>query len=118
MAGRRHLANWEIGMIRRLLLDGSMNNQRILSYFTRPGRDLNHRIVAEIAQSATTAGATLPLPASPADRDHFLALRESLDSQHFRIVESMLLSASTSLYHFGWLCCTNGRKGIHLANPA
>lgn len=50
MAGANTLLPIDIGMIKTMLsLRPELSKQSILSYFTRPGRDLNHRLIAEIA---------------------------------------------------------------------
>lgn len=50
MAGAHTLLPIEIGMIKTMLsFRLELSKQAILSYFTRPGRDLNHRLIAEIA---------------------------------------------------------------------
>lgn len=49
MTGARSLTPAEIGIIKTMLsMFPSLSKQAILSYFTRPGRDLNHRLIAEI----------------------------------------------------------------------
>ena len=75
----------EVSIIKTMLtLRPRLNNQEILSYFTRPGRDINHARIAEIKGGVTwawvpaaplaatlaymTARAALPYPATA----HFL----------------------------------------------
>lgn len=49
MVSASYLSLAEIRLIKRMLLFRPRpTNQSILAYFTRPGRDLNHRIIAEI----------------------------------------------------------------------
>lgn len=49
MAGAHTLTEAEIGIIKTMLrMFPNFSKQAILSYFTRPGRDLNHRLIAEI----------------------------------------------------------------------
>ncbi|MQX62291.1 hypothetical protein GHK78_04330 [Sinorhizobium meliloti] len=49
MVSASYLSVAEIRIIKRMLLFRPRpTNQSILAYFTRPGRDLNHRIIAEI----------------------------------------------------------------------
>lgn len=62
MAGARALTDVEIGMIKTMLsLYPGLNKQAILAYFTRPGRDLNHRLIKEIAD-----GRWANIPPAPA----------------------------------------------------
>lgn len=49
MASTKSLTTAEISLIKGMLqLRPKLSKQAILSYFTRPGRDLNHRIISEI----------------------------------------------------------------------
>ena len=49
MSGIHALSNAEISLIEAMLrISPPLTRQQILSYFTRPGRDINHRIISEI----------------------------------------------------------------------
>ncbi|GJD88138.1 hypothetical protein BHAOGJBA_1651 [Methylobacterium hispanicum] len=49
MSGAKTLTVGEIRLIKRMLaLNPPLNNQQILAHFTRPGRDINHRVIAQI----------------------------------------------------------------------
>lgn len=50
MTSANSLTTAEISLIKGMLQQQpKLSNQAILSYFTRPGRDLNHRVISEIA---------------------------------------------------------------------
>ena len=49
MAGARTLTTAEVRLIKALLALPRFTKQRVLSFFTRPDRDLNHRLMTEIA---------------------------------------------------------------------
>jgi hypothetical protein len=50
MAPASAISKSEVSLIRSMLrLHPKLSNQAILSYFTKPGRDINHRVIAEIA---------------------------------------------------------------------
>ncbi len=42
------IAEWEIGLIKTMLVQEKFNDQDILAYFTRPTRTINHRVISEI----------------------------------------------------------------------
>lgn len=44
----RRLSDEEVGLIKAMLASPGNNDQRILSYFTRPGRDVNHTVIGDI----------------------------------------------------------------------
>lgn len=68
----------EIRLIKRmLLLRPKPTNQVILAYFTRPGRDLNHRIIAEI--DSGSRGALEP----PATEGEILAYMAAVANLRF-----------------------------------
>ncbi|MEK7265758.1 MAG: DUF3644 domain-containing protein [Pseudomonadota bacterium] len=48
--GRRGgtLERWEVAIIKAMLGRGGYNDQEVLSYFTRPTRSINHRVISEI----------------------------------------------------------------------
>jgi Protein of unknown function (DUF3644) len=48
VASRDSLAVWEIALIKAFMSSTGMNDQEILPYFSRPGRSINHRVIAEI----------------------------------------------------------------------
>jgi hypothetical protein len=48
VASRDSLAVWEIALIKAFMSFTGMNDQEILPYFSRPGRSINHRVIAEI----------------------------------------------------------------------
>ena len=48
MASRDSLAVWEVALIKAFMSSTGMNDQEILPYFSRPGRSINHRVIAEI----------------------------------------------------------------------
>ncbi|WP_242187104.1 hypothetical protein [Sphingomonas sp. CARO-RG-8B-R24-01] len=62
MAGADTLRSVEIAMIKTMLaLRPELTKQAILSYFTRPGRDLNHRLISQIANGLWPEIAPAPL---------------------------------------------------------
>ncbi|MNS01488.1 hypothetical protein D3C72_327710 [compost metagenome] len=70
MAGARSLTIAEVRMIKALLdRRPRFSKQRVLSYFTRPDRDLNSRLMTEIANGQRWA--TEP-PATPAEAEAFI----------------------------------------------
>lgn len=51
MSSAKTLIDAEVALIRGMAaIKPRMTNQAILAYFTRPGRDINHRAIAQIAQ--------------------------------------------------------------------
>jgi len=76
MSGADTVTLAEVGLIRGMLrLVPRPSNQAVLSYFTRPGRDLNHRLISEIAEGWRWAHVP---PASQADTLSFMALAASM----------------------------------------
>lgn len=63
MAGADTLTIAEVALIKAMLrLFPKMSKQEILSYFTRPGRDINHRLISEIANWRWLHVPPAPLP--------------------------------------------------------
>lgn len=66
----RTLSDREIGLIRGMIAHRPrLSNQAILVYFSRPGRDINHRVIGDIRRGWTRPGAAV---ASAADVDQFM----------------------------------------------
>ena len=80
MAGRYTLEHWEIALIKTMLNERRYTKQHILSYFTRPGRDLNHTVITAIETGWFGSNIS---PASQRDRDDFVNWRRALDPYHF-----------------------------------
>jgi len=62
MAQRRNrgdsIERWEVGLVKAMLARGTWNDQGILSYFTRPTRTLNHRLIGQIRRGTRYPGVT------------------------------------------------------------
>ncbi|WP_235865785.1 DUF3644 domain-containing protein [Pseudovibrio exalbescens] len=43
-----NLEKWEVSVVKAMIATGRYNDQEILSYFTRPNRPVNHRVILEI----------------------------------------------------------------------
>lgn len=69
MAGARTLTTAEVRMIKALLARPRFSKQKVLSYFTRPDRHLNSRLMTEIASGQRWASEP---PAAPAEAQAFL----------------------------------------------
>lgn len=84
MSSASTLTDREIRLIRGMLsLDPIPSNQAILAHFSRPGRDLNHRVIAEIKSGSRRPDLT---PASRAETVAFMiAARQGLwpDPEHY-----------------------------------
>lgn len=90
MAGAHTLLPIEIGMIKTMLsLRPELSKQAILSYFTRPGRDLNHRLIAEIA-----GGRWPNVP--PAPTQSTLAYMAQCLGHLYPVVSSILYAGDTT----------------------
>jgi hypothetical protein len=48
MAPRNSLGTWEVALVKAFIQFTDLNDQEILPYFSRPGRSINHRVIAEI----------------------------------------------------------------------
>src|SRR3981081_985266 len=48
MAPRNSLGMWEVSLVKAFIQYTDLNDQEILPYFRRPGRSINHRVIAEI----------------------------------------------------------------------
>jgi hypothetical protein len=48
MAPRISLGLWEVALVKAFIQFTDLNDQEILPYFSRPGRSINHRVIAEI----------------------------------------------------------------------
>jgi hypothetical protein len=71
MSSASSLSDAEVSLILGMLDPWAPpTNQAILSYFTRPGRDINHRVIAEIENGRTRPGV---LPATTAEVTNFMA---------------------------------------------
>ena len=66
---RSKLERWEIALVKAMLMHGSYNDQEILSYFTRPTRSVNHRVISEIRNDTKHAAVN---PATNEQLDIFL----------------------------------------------
>lgn len=56
MSSSKTLTDCEVAMIKGMLtIKPALTHQMILSHFTRPGRDLNHRVISEIANGSLHA---------------------------------------------------------------
>ncbi|GGL29154.1 hypothetical protein [Caulobacter rhizosphaerae] len=69
MASGYSLSDFEIRLIKAMRTYTRMNLQQILAYFTRPGRDINHRLIAQIAAGHWRSDLS---PASVAEMASFL----------------------------------------------
>lgn len=70
MSSVRTLSDQEIGLIQGMIARRPrLSNQAILVYFSRPGRDINHRVIGEIRSGWTRPGVAV---ASAADVDQFM----------------------------------------------
>jgi hypothetical protein len=45
---RNSLGAWEVALVKAFIQFTDLNDQEILPYFSRPGRSINHRVIAEI----------------------------------------------------------------------
>jgi beta-lactamase superfamily II metal-dependent hydrolase len=118
MAGVHTLNSAEIGMIKTMLtLSPRLSNQAILAYFTRPGRDLNHRLIAEIAAASYPSIKPAPIVATIAfmaayslltypKADQFINLSSPGSSQALLVFASLELHwwpVGQGLFHSGRL---------------
>lgn len=72
------LERWEIALVKEMLTRGGYNDQDILTYFTRPTRSVNHRVIAEI-RTGTKHKAVAPAGAEALDE--FLTTWPDIDPQ-------------------------------------
>lgn len=70
------LERWEITLVKAMLSRGGYNDQTILSYFTRPTRSVNHRVIGEIRTEARHRAVRA---ASDDELDEFLAAWPYID---------------------------------------
>ncbi len=75
LVSARFLSTAEIRLIKgMLLLKPALTYQQVLSYFTRPGRDINHRVIAEIHYGSFAA---IP-PASHSETMNYMMAMSTL----------------------------------------
>lgn len=74
------LENWEVSIVKAMISRGSLftNDQDILSYFTRPSRSVNHRLIGEIRHEVKHKNIK---QASDEDLDAFLATWPDIDHE-------------------------------------
>lgn len=73
------LERWEIALIKAMIADGRWpNGQDILTYFSRPTRSINHRVISEIRRGAKHATVKV---ASPEDLGAFLSTWPEIDAE-------------------------------------
>jgi len=77
MPKRSVIEDWEVALIKAMLARG-VNDQNILSHFTRPSRPLNHRVVGEIRIRKRKPNIG---PAADEVLDQFLAAWPDIDPQ-------------------------------------
>lgn len=81
MAGKlrgQPLEDWEVGIVKAMLAEGSRTHQDILAYFTRPTRSVNHRVISEIEGGKKFAQTN---PATPDGLALYLATWPDLDAE-------------------------------------
>jgi hypothetical protein len=110
VAGVRNLSEKERSLIKALVARPSYNDQVVLSYFSFPGRTLNHRVVAQIRQGKRPYDGIQP--ASEPEVQEFLAsyghlervakeLALQVPEEHFQLVQKSreAISAAVSVYN-------------------
>lgn len=72
------LEKWEVALVKTMISRGGYNDQKILSYFTRPTRSVNHRVISEIRTEAKHKSVRA---ASNDELDAFLAAWPNVDHE-------------------------------------
>jgi hypothetical protein len=72
------LEKWEIGLVKAMVDTGKYNDQTVLSYFTRPTRTINHRLIGQIRKEQVSKSVQ---KASTEELDEFLAAWPELDQE-------------------------------------
>jgi hypothetical protein len=76
LEGEKSLENWEIALIKAMILERGWNDQDILAYFTRPTRSINHARILEIRNHTKHASINA---ATSAELGTFLATWPDID---------------------------------------
>ena len=87
MAKRSDLEPWEVSLIKALLDLGTLNKQEILAFFTRPGRDINHRAIPEVQNAGEFAGIA---PATMSETDVFLNVSRAVSDLEFASLRTLM----------------------------
>lgn len=100
MSSKYTLEDWEIAIIKGLVRRGDHSKQQILSYFTRPGRDINHRVISSITTTYTFRSIA---PADNVALDSFIRMRRRLDQGHFSRVRRFISAVrSSAVFEFSY----------------
>ena len=81
MAGPRRgnkLERWEVSLVKAMITHSQLNDQEILSYFTRPTRTINHARISEIRTGARHVAVA---SASQQELDEFLRSWPQVDAE-------------------------------------
>ena len=99
---KNKLDNWEIALVKTMLIKGNYNDQDILAYFTRPSRSINHARISEIRKGEKHKRIT---PASDETLEGFLKNWPLIDN-------------STGLHLYGDELLIKSREAMLLAVQA
>jgi hypothetical protein len=72
------LERWEVSLVKAMQERGGYNDQKILSYFTRPTRTVNHRLIGQIRREDRYKSVK---KATPEELDEFLTSWPDVDSE-------------------------------------
>jgi hypothetical protein len=94
------LTSDEAALIRGMLAHRpQLSNQQILAYFSRPGRDINHRVIGDFRGGWAPAGVGV---ASRAEVDHFMSAIEAMWAMAPLFMQRSWLGGSRSLFLDWW----------------